>query len=223
MAPAFGTGGEGRFAGTQAWIFDLDNTLYPPSAGLLGRIDARMQGFIMRFLEVGPEEADRLRAHYLERDGITLKGLMRDHGVEADAFLEETHAIDLSDLAPDPGLADAIRALPGRKVIHTNAARRHAERVLAARGLDGAFERIFAIEDKGLVPKPERPAYTHVLREGAIDPARAVMIEDSAVNLVEPRRLGMGTVWLDHHASGGYHPHVDLRIEALEPFLRAVA
>ena len=223
MAPAFGTGGEGRFAGTQTWIFDLDNTLYPPSAGLLGRIDARMQGFIMRFLEVGPEEADRLRAHYLERDGITLKGLMRDHGVEADAFLEETHAIDLSDLAPDPGLADAIRALPGRKVIHTNAARRHAERVLAARGLDGAFERIFAIEDKGLVPKPERPAYTHVLREGAIDPARAVMIEDSAVNLVEPRRLGMGTVWLDHQASGGYHPHVDLRIEALEPFLRAVA
>jgi putative hydrolase of the HAD superfamily len=212
-----------RFADRRAWIFDLDNTLYPASAGLLGRIDARMRAFIMRFLEVDAEEADRLRRHYLERDGITLRGLMRDHGVEAGAFLEETHAIDLAGLSPDPSLVEAIRALPGRKLIHTNAARRHAGRVLAARGLEGVFERVFAIEDKGFVPKPERPAYLHVLREAAIDPAGAVMIEDSSVNLVEPKRLGMGTVWFDHERTRTEHPHVDLRIEALEPFLRAEA
>lgn len=203
-----------------AWIFDLDNTLYPPEAGLLQQIDARMRTFIMRFLGIAEAEADRLRAHYLERDGITLKGLMHDHGVEADAFLEETHAIDLSGLAPDPGLAEAIRRLPGRRIIHTNGARAHAERVLAARGLAGAFDAVFAIEDKNFVPKPELPAYTHVIRATGIEPTRALMIEDSAVNLVEPKRLGMATVWLDHHRTNGAHPHVDVRIEALEPFLR---
>lgn len=203
-----------------AWIFDLDNTLYPPEAGLLQQIDARMQAFIMRFLRVGADEADRLRAHYLERDGITLKGLMHDHGVEADAFLEETHAIDLSAVAPDPALAGAIRRLPGRKFIHTNGARAHAARVLAARGLAGAFDAVFAIEDKNFVPKPELPAYTHVVRAAGIEPTRALMVEDTVVNLVEPKRLGMATVWLDHHGANGAHAHVDFRIGALEPFLR---
>ncbi|GMG81900.1 pyrimidine 5'-nucleotidase [Paralimibaculum aggregatum] len=222
-APA-GSGAERcRIAGVEAWIFDLDNTLYPPEAGLLGQIDRLMTDFIMRFLKVSEAEADRMRAHYWERDGITLHGLMEDHGVEAAAFLEETHAVDLSGLGPDPALTAAVAGLPGRKVIHTNGARRHAERVLAARGLAGAFERIFAIEDKNYVPKPERPAYLHVIREAGIDPARAAMIEDTVVNLVEPKRLGMTTVWLDHRDAGGEHPHVDARIGDLTRFLEAQA
>ncbi len=210
-----------RFEGVTAWIFDLDNTLYPPEAGLLGEIDQRMTAFIMRFLGIARPEADALRSHYWERDGITLKGMMHDHGVEADAFLEDTHAIDLSQLPVDTRLRDAINALPGRKIVHTNGARRHAERVLAARGLEDTMERIFGIEDKGLVPKPELPAYTVVLREAGIDPARALMIEDTLVNLVEPKRLGMATVWLDHQNAGGWHPHLDARITDLTAFLEA--
>ncbi|MEM9145106.1 MAG: pyrimidine 5'-nucleotidase [Pseudomonadota bacterium] len=209
--------------GIETWIFDLDNTLYPPEAGLLSQIDTRMRTFIMRFLDIDADEADRLRAHYLERDGITLKGLMQHHGVEADSFLEETHAIDLSGVRCDPVLAAAIAALPGRKIIHTNGARQHAERVLAALGLEQSFEQIFAIEDKGFVPKPELPAYTHVIREAAIDPVSAAMIEDTVVNLVEPKRLGMATIWLDHGQSGAPHRHVDLRIRDLMAFLREAA
>jgi len=201
------------------WIFDLDNTLYPPEAGLISQIDSRMREFIIRFLDVDAEEADRLRAHYLERDGITLKGLMEDHGVEADTFLEETHAIDLSGVSYDPALRTAIATLPGRKIVHTNGARRHAERVLAALGLSPAFEQIFAIEDKNFVPKPELPAYTHVIRETGLDPARAAMIEDTVVNLVEPKRLGMATIWLDHGQVGGLHRHVDMRVTTLTEFL----
>ncbi|MGF1445426.1 MAG: pyrimidine 5'-nucleotidase [Pikeienuella sp.] len=213
----------GRFPDAQTWIFDLDNTLYPPETGLLAAIDRRMTSFIEMFLEVGRAEADALRQHYWERDGITLKGLMRDHGVEADAFLEATHAVDLSGLAPDPRLRRAIESLPGRRIIHTNGARGHAERVLAARGLEGVFEAVFAIEDKAFVPKPELPAYTHVIREAGIDPGRAVMIEDTVVNLVEPKRLGMGTVWLDHGEIGGDHPHVDTTITDLARFLEGAA
>lgn len=212
----------GRFARIETWIFDLDNTLYPPEAGLLQQIDRRMRDFVMRFLDVDVEEADRIRAHYLERDGITLKGLMEDHGAEAEAFLEETHAIDLSGIAPDGALVDAISRLPGRKIVHTNGARRHAERVLAAVGMADSFERVFAIEDKNFVPKPELPAYSHVIREAGLDPKRAAMIEDTVVNLVEPKRLGMATVWLDHGRNGAPHRHVDARIGDLTEFLRSV-
>ncbi len=210
-----------RLSGVDTWIFDLDDTLYPPEAGLLPAIDARMRRFIERFLGVDEAEAEALRRHYWERDGITLKGLMRDHGVEADAFLEETHAIDLSGLAPDPRLRAAIERLPGRAVIHTNGARRHAERVLAARGLAGAFAAIYAIEDKGLAPKPEPRAYAHVVRAEGLDPSRAAMIEDTLVNLVEPKRLAMTTVWLDRAGRGGCHSHVDHAISDLLAFLEA--
>lgn len=210
-----------RFEGVEAWIFDLDNTLYPPEAGLLSQIDAKMTAYIQSFLGIGRQEAKALCQHYWERDGITLKGLMHDHGVEADAFLEETHAIDLSVISPDPRLTAAIDALGGRRIIHTNGARRHAERVLAARGLSGHFDEIFAIEDKKLVPKPELPAYTHVVKAARIDPSRAVMIEDTVVNLVEPKMMGMRTVWLDNAGDTGTHAHVDCRIEDLTVFLEA--
>jgi putative hydrolase of the HAD superfamily len=208
----------------EAWVFDLDNTLYPPEARLLEQVNARMTACIMRLLGVARAEADRIREAYWLRHGITLRGLVEEHGVDPDRFLAETHAIDLSAIGPDPALAEAVAALPGRRVIHTNGARGHAEGVLAATGLAGLFDAVLAIEDKGLVAKPDPRAYAIMLERTGLDPATAVMIEDTAQNLEEPRRLGMGTVWLDHGGGRSEPPgHVDLRITALAPFLRRAA
>ena len=211
------------FGDVETWIFDLDNTLYPPGTGLLCAVDARITGFIARELAVGPAEADRLRrAHWLAH-GITLRGLMAEHGVSADAFLAEVHAVDLSGLAPDPRLARAVAGLPGRRIVHTNSARAHAERVLAALGLSAHFDAVFAIEDKALVPKPRPRAYAHVLAATGADPRRAAMIEDTAANLVEPGRLGMATVWLAHDPGAATPDHVDARIDDLAGFLEQMA
>jgi len=216
-----------RIGAIETWVFDLDNTLYPPDARLMDQVDQRMTAYIMRELGVDRAEADRIRGEYWQTHGITLRGLIEDHGADPDSFLAETHAIDLSEIRPDPGLVAAIAALPGRKVIHTNGARGHAEGVLAATGLAGLFDAVFAIEDKELIPKPDPRAYAIVIEATGLDPARAAMIEDTVQNLVEPWRLGMGTVWLDHGPAGtGPEPvpdYVDCRIDALEPFLRRMA
>lgn len=213
----------------ETWVFDLDNTLYPPSARLFEQIDARMTGFIMRELGLGREAADRLRRDYWRAHGTTLRGLMAHHGTEPGRFLAEVHAIDLSALGPDPALAAALARLPGRKLVHTNGARAHAERVLAARGLGAAFEAIFAIEDKDYVPKPEPEAYRRLAAAAGLDPARAAMIEDDARNLEVPKALGMATVWLSHGpqeaAPDAAHTPawVDRRITALTQFLEELA
>jgi putative hydrolase of the HAD superfamily len=201
------------------WIFDLDNTLYHPSARLFDQINARMTEFIMRELGTTRIEADRMRRVYWERHGTTLAGLMAEHGVDAARFLDEVHAIDLSALTPDHGLARAIRRLPGRKLVHTNGSRSHAARVLAARGLDAAFDAVYAIEDKDLVPKPAPAAFGRVVDLAAIEPARAAMIEDDARNLETPKALGMATVWLCHVAGARAPAWVDRRITRLRAFL----
>lgn len=204
----------------QTWIFDLDNTLYHPSARLFDQINARMTGFIMRELGVGRAEADRMRGDYWRQHGTTLGGLVAHHGTDPDHFLGEVHDIDLAALKPDADLAEAISKLPGRRIVHTNGARSHAARVLAARGLDGIFDAVYAIEDKALVPKPQHGAYAAVVAREAMDPWGAAMIEDDVRNLEAPRALGMTTIWLCHQPGAKAPGYVDHRITRLTGFLR---
>jgi putative hydrolase of the HAD superfamily len=211
------------FAHVETWIFDLDNTLYHPSARLFDQINVRMTGFIMRELGLGRAEADALRRASWQRHGTTLRGLVAEHRIDPDAFLTEVHDIDLSALRPDAGLATAIARLPGRKIVHTNGARAHAARVLAALGLAGAFDAVYAIEDKDLVPKPERAAYDRVAALAGLEPARAAMIEDDARNLAVPKEMGMATVWLCHETGARAPGWVDRRITGLATFLAEVA
>ena len=117
-------------AHVESWIFDLDNSLYPPSCDLFALIDVRMGLFIQRLLGCDPVEARRVqKAHFLEH-GTTLAGLMRDHGVDPHEFLDFVHDIDLARLTADPALVAALDRLPGRKFIFTNADEGHARRVL---------------------------------------------------------------------------------------------
>ena len=211
------------FSGIDTWIFDLDNTLYPPETGLLDQINTRMTAFIMRELGLDLEEAFDLRAAYWRQYGITLGGLVEHHGVDPAHFLADTHQIDLKGLKPDLMLHQAISVLPGRKIIHTNGSRAHANAVLRARGLVGSFEAIYAIEDKALTPKPREEAYRIVIERAGVNPTRSAMIEDTARNLEVPKGLGMKTILVT--SPGGEMPpdHVDHATGDLTAFLRSAA
>ncbi|MGB3556693.1 MAG: pyrimidine 5'-nucleotidase [Jannaschia sp.] len=189
------------------WVFDLDETLYPPSVPLFPQIEARMVRWIMAFLSVSEAEADALRARWWHDHGTTLAGLMREHGADPDPFLRDVHDIDFSVLSPDPALRLAIRTLPGRKVIYTNGTAPYAEAVLRARGLDDLWDAIHGVEHAGHAPKPERIAYERVFARDGLDPARSAMFEDTARNLAVPHDLGMATVHVAPLRAAGDHIH----------------
>jgi putative hydrolase of the HAD superfamily len=192
-------------AHVDSWIFDLDNSLYPPSCDLFALIDIRMGEFIQRLLGCGPEEARRVqKAHFVEH-GTTLAGLMREHGVDPHEFLDFVHDIDLARLAADPALVAALDRLPGRKFIFTNADEGHATRVLDRLGLGNAFDGLHDIHAMQYVPKPNPPAYAALCVRHAIDPKRALFVDDMARNLVPAKALGMVTVWLDNGSEKGGH------------------
>ena len=218
------------FAHVTTWIFDLDNTLYAPEVRLFAQIERRMTAYVMRELRVTEAEASRLRDHYWRQHGTTLAGLMAEHGIAPGPYLEHVHDIDFSALSPDPELAALIAALPGRKIIHTNADRRYAAKVLAHRQLS-VFDQIYGVEETGFHPKPDPRAYAAVRQADGFDPAAAAMFEDDPRNLAVPHRLGMRTVLVgpgrhgpDELAADHDHgPHVQHRTNALTDFLRMLA
>ena len=215
------------FADVDLWIFDLDNTLYPYPPGLWAQIDGRMGAFISDLLSVDRVEARRVQKDYFLRYGLTIRGLMKHHGVKAEDFLSYVHDVDLSDIAPNPALGQAIADLPGRKVIHTNSDRVHVARVLARLGIDaGTFAAVHDIQSTGFEPKPSPRAYDAVARAEGTDPSRAAMFEDAARNLIEPHRRGMRTVLLptscDIASAGKEGDHIHFVTDDLTGFLRSI-
>ncbi|HSF65166.1 MAG TPA: pyrimidine 5'-nucleotidase [Paracoccaceae bacterium] len=196
-----------NFHHVRAWVFDLDNTLYPPEARLFDLIEVRMTAWVMAALGVDRPEADRLRRHYWQQYGTTLAGLMTEHGVDPGPYLHEVHDIPLDSLTPAPDLAARIAALPGRRIVYTNGSRPYAERVIAARGLTGLFDAVYGVEHAGFRPKPERAAFETVFGADGIDTGRAAMFEDDPRNLAAPHAMGMRTVLVGPAPDPAPHIH----------------
>ncbi len=190
-----------HFAHVETWVFDLDNTLYPHHVNLWQQVDVRIRDFVAQYLKVSKDEAFKIQKDYYRRYGTTMRGMMTEHGLNADDFLEYVHQIDHSPLEPNPTMGAAIEQLPGRKLILTNGSRAHAGKVLERLGIGSHFEDVFDIVAAELEPKPARQTYLKFLKLHGVDPSRAAMFEDLARNLVTPTRSR------HDHRSGGARRH----------------
>jgi len=203
------------------WLFDLDNTLYPPESEVMGLVEQRMTVFVARELNLPTGEARALQKRYYHEHGTTLAGLMASHGVDPEAFLNEVHDISLDRLSPDAELRAALARLPGRRLVFTNGDAGHAERVLAKLGIDDLFEATFHIASADYIPKPAPRTFARMTAAHDVDPTRAAFFEDSAKNLGPAAAIGMTTVLVGPHAQDADAPFVHYRTRHLAPFLAA--
>jgi putative hydrolase of the HAD superfamily len=221
------------FTHVETWVFDLDNTLYPHHVNLWQQVDVRIRDYIANFLKLTHDEAFRLQKDLYRRYGTSLRGLMEEHGLEPDEYLEMVHDIDYSPLAPNPALGAAIAQLPGRKLILTNGTRAHAEAVMARLEIRSGFEDIFDIAAADLEPKPRAVVYDRFFARHHVDPARAAIFEDLARNLEVPHARGMTTVLVvpigsrevlreEWELAGRDAPHVDHLTDDLTIFLHTI-
>ena len=212
--------GRTAFPHVATWVFDLDNTLYPPEARLFDQIEVRMTDWVMQALGVDRAEADRLRGHYWQTYGTTLAGLMAEHGVDPGPYLTHVHDIDSRSLTPTRGLRAAIAALPGRKIVYTNGCAPYAERVLAARGLDGPVRCGLRRRTCGLSPQARGRGLRDGLRRGRPRPRPR---RDVRGRPAQPRRalmrMGMRTVHVAPEAEPA--PHIHHHTDDLAGFLAA--
>jgi putative hydrolase of the HAD superfamily len=201
------------------WLFDLDNTLYPVESGLMREVEGRMTAFVARVTDLPHDAAYALQKRYLAEHGLTLRGLMLNHGVDPAEFHAMFHDLSLESLAQDPELVRAIGRLPGRRLIFTNADDVHARRVLERLGLSELFDDVFHIGSFGYTPKPDPAVFGLMSAEHAIVPAATAFFEDSERNLAPAAALGMTTVLVGPHAPSSTATFVDYRTEQLAPFL----
>jgi putative hydrolase of the HAD superfamily len=221
------------FGGIETWVFDLDNTLYPHHLNLWQQVDDRIRAYIAGFLKVPHDQAFRIQKDYYKRYGTTMRGLMTEHGMKPDDYLEFVHQIDHSPLEPNPALGSAIEKLPGRKLILTNGTRKHADAVMKKLAVHEHFEDIFDIVAAELEPKPSKRTYERFLKLHNVDPHKAAMFEDLARNLEAPHALGMVTVLVVPEAQrevfregweleGRDAAHVDYLTDDLAGFLEKI-
>jgi pyrimidine 5'-nucleotidase len=192
-------------AGTPVWLFDLDNTLHHASHAIFPAINQAMTQYIIDALQVDRDKANLLRTGYTQRYGAALLGLTRHHPVDPHDFLKVVHTFpDLrAMLRAERGLARLIAALPGRKIVLTNAPEAYARAVLEELHIERLFERVIAIEHmrdrRGWRAKPDSAMLRRAMRDAHVKFADAILVEDTRSHLKNYRQLGIRTVWITGH------------------------
>jgi len=180
------------------WIFDLDNTLYSAKTRVFEQVDKKMSEYISKKLNVSTAEAKEIQKNYFHEYNTTLNGMIKNHKIDADEFLEFVHNIDIDFLKKDLILGEELKKLDGKKIIFTNASRNHALNVTKRIGIDQYFDDIFDIIDSEFVPKPAIQPYKKLVEKHKIDPKLCGFVEDIARNLKPAYEMGMKTVWIEN-------------------------
>jgi putative hydrolase of the HAD superfamily len=198
-------------------LFDLDETLYPATSGLMPAIGERMRLYLEQRYNLTPEVAHELQKRYWLQYGTTLRGLIVEREIDPKEYLDFVHDVEVSQfIQPDTRLRQVLASIPYAKVIVTNADAPHAERVLTQLGIADQFARIFDIVFMEFECKPARGAYERVLRALDVRGDECVLIEDSPRNLPSARELGIRTVLL-------LPPGVDPNVQPTRRFIDPAA
>ncbi len=177
-----------------AWVFDLDNTLYSASNNLFKQVDLRISAFVADLLDIDTEAARVIQKDYWRRYGTTMRGLMIEHGVDPGKYMDFVHQIDHGPVQPAPELDAVLGRIDGAKYIFTNASVDHADKVLARLGVAHHFDAIWDIVAADFNPKPNDHFYDEFIDAHTVDPRSAVLVEDMAINLKPGHERGMTTV-----------------------------
>ena len=181
------------------WLFDLDNTLYSGDTKVFDQVDKKMSKFISEKLNVSIDEAKKIQKNYFHEYNTTLNGMIKNHEIDADEFLEFVHDVDLDFLKADKPLKQEIASLNGKKFIFTNGSKAHAANVTKRIGIEKLFDGVFDIVESEFIPKPSIEPYKKIIEKYKIEPQYSIFIEDIARNLKPAHELGMKTVWIKNN------------------------
>ncbi len=177
-------------------FIDLDDTLYPPSMGLWALIRQRIDLYIHERLALPWEQVPGLRRDLFEQYGTTMRGLQTCYQIDVDDYLAFVHDVPVEDiLKPDPVLHRVLERYLQRKVIFTNADKRHARRVLCALQLNDLFDQVIDIRALDPHCKPQPEAFKIALGlAGETNPGCCLLADDQLFNIQAASLFGFQAV-----------------------------
>ena len=186
------------FQSIKYWIFDLDNTLYSGETKVFEQVDKKMSKYISDKLNISIDEAKKIQKNYFHKYNTTLNGMIKNHKINPNEFLESVHDINIDFLQKDLELAKEMKKLEGKKSIFTNGSKKHAINVTRRIGINQYFDDIFDIVDSDFIPKPAIEPYKKLVEKHKIDPKLCALVEDIARNLKPAYEMGMKTIWIEN-------------------------
>ncbi|KAF3794413.1 Uncharacterized protein EJ110_NYTH02345 [Nymphaea thermarum] len=129
-------------------LFDMDDTLYPLSAGLNLACRKNIEEYMINHLNIDEKEVPKMCLELYREHGTTMAGLKAlGFELDNDEFHEYVHGrLPYENLKPDPVLRNLLLSMPQRKIIFTNADKAHAAKVLSKLGLEDCFEGVICFE-----------------------------------------------------------------------------
>ena len=211
---------------TKYWLFDLDNTLYSGTTKVFDQVDKKMTKYISERLNLSQSEARKIQKNYFHEYNTTLNGMIKNHEINAQEFLDFVHDIDLDFLKNDKDLELELSKIKDKKIIFTNGSRAHAENVTKRIGINKLFDGIFDIKDCEFIPKPSKEPYKKLVENYKIEPQYCIFFEDIARNLKLAYELGMKTVWIENNepwaAKYSDEKFVNFKTKSLANFLKEI-
>ena len=186
------------FQSIKYWIFDLDNTLYSGDTKVFEQVSNKMTKYVSNKLNIDLSEAKKIQTNYFHKYNTTLNGLIKNHKIDANDFLDFVHDIDIDFLKKDLKLSKELEKLDGKKIIFTNGSKKHALNITQKIGIDHHFDDFFDIIDANFMPKPAIEPYKKIVEKHKIDPKLCAFVEDIARNLKPAYEMGMTTVWIEN-------------------------
>ena len=215
-----------EFKNIKNFIFDCDGVLYKDLEKVFGQVSKRMTEYISKKLNVDFKKAKELQTNYFYEYNTSLNGLMINHKIDPDDFLQYVHKINLDFLEKDTILREELIKLKAKKFVFTNGSHDHVKNITKCLGIDDLFDGAFDITDCNFLPKPSMEPYEKLIKKFDINPEETVFIEDIAKNLEPAKKLGMKTVWLINDEYWGKKDsdknYIDLKIKNLSSFLKEI-
>lgn len=205
---------------TVAFLFDLDNTLYPADSGITEALEHRMNAYVANLTGLNETAAATLRQQYFRTYGTTLRGLQLHHHVDSEDYLETVHQLPIAKcIRPNPALVDRLTRLSAPFAIFTNSPREHAVRILQQMGFHEIFFPIIDVRMMQFQPKPHPNAYQVALEVIGRTASSVYLFEDTLHNLAYAHTIGMRTVYIGSHAPLPLPAYVDVAFATAEDAL----
>uniref|UniRef100_A0A0E0D519 Uncharacterized protein n=1 Tax=Oryza meridionalis TaxID=40149 RepID=A0A0E0D519_9ORYZ len=220
-------------------LFDLDDTLYPGSAGIGLATKRNIDEFLMARCGVTAERAAALRVELFRSYGSSLAGLIAlGYDVHPDEYHSYVHGrLPYDRIAADPQLAGLLRSIPQRKILFTNSDRAHMRKALQRLGVDeGCFDAVVCFETMnphlfgetpcasgddrpGVILKPSPDAIVAALRVAGTNPHRTLFLDDSERNIAAGKALGLRTALVGKRVRS---KEADYALESIGSLRRAI-
>ncbi|CAK7331494.1 unnamed protein product [Dovyalis caffra] len=129
-------------------LFDVDDTLYPPSSGLSEEVAKNIHEYMVQKIGIEETEVSQMNSVLYRSYGTSMAGLKAiGYDFDNDDYHGSVHGrLPYERLKPDHVLRSLLLSLPIRKVIFSNADKAHVAKVLSRLGLEDCFEGVICFE-----------------------------------------------------------------------------